>query len=215
MLVANLTAGRALYRVLHDFETDAYNHVPRQNAPTPETVRDLSDYFMDLTDGLQALWFEQLVLSAPDMPADELLRAWRGLTTSDRAFTNEHGTDRCRDYVSGKNLDMEPPRIQNLTCGGSVHLCIGGEIRAAGSTWLPFAAIDTEQPLPAVNYFTHRWLFTIATIIRPDGQVDPFPQLGGQDIPVPFLAKGGVRYLRTDRVVRLQPGELLPRSYVP
>lgn len=216
ILNASFTYGLAFYRVLQDFETQEYNYAPRPNAPTPETVKSLDDRFIGQGEAWQCFAFEQLRLSAGDsMTLDELKKAWAGLMDGGRAWSNDHGSDTCADYINGTNLDKSPIALETITAGGAVHLCIGESIHAAGADWLPFAALDCEKPIPNVNYQTHPWLFKLSTIIRDDGHVIPFPQLKGLDVPVLFVAKGGVCYLRTDRVERLPAGAPFPRPYVP
>ncbi len=216
-LSLSVTRGRAFYRVLHDFETDEYGHAPRPNAPTPEMVKTLDDRWIDLTAGWQWFWYEQLRLSAGySMAPSELQQAWRGLTTSDRAFTNGRGTDLCRDFISDRNEGAGLPGEETLTCGGKVALCVGDPIHMSGQDWLPFMALDGSEPPPlGVNYKNSPWLFTPAVIAYPDGRVGPFPQLNGCDVPAPFVSKGGVSYLPAKRVVRLEGGLPFPGPYIP
>lgn len=130
---------------------------------------------------------------------DRLKAEWRSLTHGAKAFTNNHGTEEYRDYISERNLTKDLPSQGAITCAGNILKIMGSRV----SKGYPVLTLNGMKPPPdpnLVNRITHPELFFCATnvpgytsggkefpIIVESGKnagrikVDPFPNL--DDIP--------------------------------
>jgi len=177
---------------------------------------------------------------------------WPDLLAGDKAFCNKRGVirnprteKRYYDFINQtSNLTEEPAGKERVTTCGNQVIMWGGEKSIGGvpfqgvlcleATKLPTSAEILAHPL--YRYFIHT-----ATTCRPEPAyaenfprrakaphgtyvVNPFPHLGGLDVPVPFVSSGGeqvdlmglhccVNYIATRRLVLLDDNEM-PSPYV-
>jgi hypothetical protein len=199
----------------------------RAGAPygLPETEKLIVSDYLTLTEPWQRFWYALLkYYSAGTMTEAALKKAWANLTADDRAFTNQRGSTTLRDYINNTNADKPPMRKEGVTTCGNVVKAAGEAVVKGGKLCLPVACIDYNLPPPVVaDVVDKRYLIHFATICRPElvgpvregapngeFQVNPFPQLGGLDVPVPMIAKGGVNWIDVIRLRRIGEGEQYP-----
>jgi len=240
-----LPAGRSFVRTLHDYETAVWNFKPRSLFSPTDGLKDKLGYpeivplrtraGVKLTQALQRLWFDQLLLAMfehnryAELTAeqqDAAKRAWANLTSSARAFTNHAGTDANEgraDFIRGLNLDGELPRIFELSCGGNVfELASSNPESFLGKMWWKVRTLDPAKTYNSSewNRQTHPEYFHVATNSTPFSRnnrwvVDPFPQLAnvgypGRDVIVPVLSARGFNYVEVSRVVMMKNGDRFP-----
>jgi hypothetical protein len=111
------------------------------------------------------------------------------------AFTNGHGLTKYRNYLLNENMDMaEDPMIYTLVCGGA---SLGGDVEFDR---LRVSAFDGTKPPPdvrTIDPFTDPRVFFANTITQGVGgafRVYRFPQFGGDDVPVPLIARKPIYY---------------------
>lgn len=175
---------------------------------------------VDLTAGLQWFWFGLLRSYAPAWMNDEdLKRAWRNLTASNRAFTNDKGTDKFRDYISGRNMTEEDPAIGKFySCGWNPLNVLDDKhpVKFAGIPHFKVQAIDPKAHDINSSSYNRKdtpYLIHFADICYSRTNEGPFPQLDGNDVPYPVLGVGGVGYMRVDCLVKWE-GDI-PSPYLP
>jgi len=190
----------ALYYVKHDYELGGV----RASAPTPEVFRLEEWHFSEMIESWQ--WFCFTLLESN-------VQAFNGVWNSYRAFSNDHGVDLFRNYITGQRLDKPLPAMASLVCGGNV---LAG--REEGG-YLIVETMDGNEPPPAgVTRVTHPWLIQVATICTTtklsDGtyKVTSFPQLDGRDVLVPIVASRPVQ-IPLSNLVRLPQGSAMPSPY--
>ena len=204
-------SGRGWYRFICD----------PKDSNRPATIKSLNDHVVPLNEEWQWFWFGHFMKNAGEiMTMEQIKQKWKALTDDDEAFTNGNGSSTHADYINGTNLSEPPMAEETLTTSGNIGLCIGEAIRAAGEMWLPFLALDGAKPPPPIRWASHRHLIHTATIWYTDTLLDgshrigPFPQLGGRDVPFPFISKGGVNYVAARNCVKI-PGPPFPSPYNP
>lgn len=213
-----------IYRVKYMFErpederpSDPF-HIPDVKAGNAESVTIL-------TAPLQWFWFGLLRHNAPATFNDEAIKnAWRSLTDGDRAFTNFKGSDKYRDFINGTHNDMPPMQMPKfyVVGGNFVEVVLndaGKEITkdVRGEACYMVLGIDpTAELLPdVVNERLTPTLVHRATVDVSAAKVDPFPQLDGNDVPVPLFAVGGFNWVRTTCLEPWPDGEPLASPYLP
>jgi len=249
--ISTLPAGRFFARGLHDYETEVWMFKPRSLFSSTDGLKDSAGYpemiplkkreGTKMTQGVQWLWFNQLLLtmfghtnfkSLTFAQRDAAVRAWASLTSSARAFTNHAGTDPDegrRDYIRDLNLDGEYPQMFEVATGGNVfELTSTREHSYLGKRWYEIKTLD---PLKVGDYktwsrATHPEVFHVATNSTPfknNGAwiVDPFPQLAnvgypGRDVIYPLFSSGGINYVEVSRVKLMTDGDPYPpKAYNP
>lgn len=110
-----------------------------------------------------------------------VIQAFTGTTGSDVAFTNDSGTDRYNNYLTGEMRGGHDPMIDPLICGGDTKCGVpeGNMVRMYSfhATQIP-PTVTRELLLdPRVGW---------ATIIKPDRDITPFPRLTSS-VPYPYI----------------------------
>src|SRR3990167_6819824 len=213
-------------RVLHDDEA-MDDKGQRIRAPEVWPLYEVS--YTPLTEAWQWFWFRQLIHSytgfrhwdetlLTQAELDTLKGKWRSLTKGTEAFTNNHGTETYRDYISNRNLGAGLPSQGAITCCGNVVKIVGGATAKGTPIW----TLDGTKPPPPierVNRLTTPWLIFCAVnipgyvenrveyplYVTVNGvrrvKADPFPQLEtfGRDTLVQLRSNGnktGITYQR-------------------
>jgi hypothetical protein len=231
--------------VLHDFQTEDYNYLPRPLYDPNDKLDDDKGWpemcpldprvGVKLTERLQWFWVKQLVLSAYGVDVnnrdqfrarlslnqqDYIENAWRGLTKSQTAFTNQRGTDTGRDYIRRLHPDADLPLLFENTCGGTVVELASRTVYSKGYKVKTLRTLDYEA-WRSWTYKDHPQYFTKATVSTPTQlaphlwRVDPFHYLDGEDVPVPIISDAGYVFVAPSRVRMLAQAEAWPRAYVP
>lgn len=160
-----------LYRVLHDFELPGgvRQIVKDRGVPLPEVHSLLPNQFTPLNYSWQWLWYKMNRNMSP--------LEWRKLASCHRAFTNNFGYDCSEgkhgpfaDFVNGKDIGAEKPKIEALVCGGAVLR--GAETTYKGEPHLRVDVMDGTKPPP--SEWDKEWLYYEAVSVRPDGGVQSF-----------------------------------------
>lgn len=207
-------------RILHDDEAND----GKVRIGMPEVIPMFFVEYTDLTSARQWFWFRQIIhgftgyshwderrLSSFDLTS--LKREWRSITHERKAFTNNLGTDNCKDYVSNENLNLSCiPKQGAIYTAGNIVRVLG----PATSRGVPIETLDGRKPPPPiekVNRILTPWLVFCATnvaadkslgygnwkpIFTPSGRhrVDPFPNMSdiptrrGIDVLVPIFSNG-------------------------
>lgn len=193
----------------------------------PDTCKFLNAAWIPLTESLQWYWFGLMKKYAPaDWTNTQLKAAWKSLTHGARAFTNKHGwNDGYADYINNVNVDAPPMAYEPIVTGGNVvALASFDKVTIAGVVCYSVQMLDSD--MPPSTYLDNRWLVQRATISRREGynlltgkwrREDReiwFPQLGGNDVPVPLLTKGGKNFIPVHRVSLLTSDDPIPTPYV-
>jgi hypothetical protein len=225
-----------LFVLLHDFECDDGNfqpYLPRvygAKKGLPETEKCLNSNFESMNETWQKFWFELFKrFDNHTLPEETLRKRWANLTHGNKAFTNMHGSNTHRDYINGQNMEAEEMGQENVTTCGNVVLAAGEPVKMVGKMFLPVRCIDRQLPPPPIDQVINQpWFVHRATVClpfpvdstpqpnAPNGRfcVNPFPDLDGRDVPVPFITKGGTNYIDMRRLRKLNPGEVIPSPYV-
>lgn len=116
---------------------------------------------------------------------DYILRAFSSLYQSNRAFTNGKGVDNCNSYPTGETGRGEDPRIDPLICADDV--IAGGAVRNAQGRWMVKVLSFRQNEAPPIPDLADPRVMW-ATIIRRDGDIRNFPQLGGDRVPYPLIS---------------------------
>lgn len=158
-------------------------------------------------------WDETLL---EDWELDRLKLAWKALTHAAKAFTNNFGTDNCKDYIRRVNLSVScSPQQGAITCCGNVFRRIGDDT-ARGTPIETFDGRFPPPPIEKVNRLTRPDLLGCSVnipgyvqngkefpLIIPSGinrgrvKADPFPNLAdipsskSDDMLVPLRTNGG------------------------
>jgi hypothetical protein len=196
----------------------------------PETEKCLNSAYERMTEPWQRFWFELLKRFDNNTLSEAALKnRWAGLTNDGKAFTNQHGSSTHRDYINQANMDAEDMGQENVTTCGNVVLAAGEPVQKMGQIYLPVKCIDRYSPPPPVDdvmdkpWFIHRATVCLPykvdpkpTPTAPNGtfRVNPFPDLDGRDVPVPFISRGGINYIDMRRLRKLNSGEPIPSPYV-
>lgn len=126
---------------------------------------------------------------------DYIVRAFNGLTLSDKYLTNRKGTDNCNNYITGKDDRGEDPKIDPLICADSVVEVLDARTSTSGQTSglvmarLNTFRVDETPPLVTRSMVENDPRVLRATIIYPDGHTTPFPNFGGDPVPYPYISR--------------------------
>ena len=217
----------SMYRqVKHDFEVAGIEG-EKQRIRLPETVKTLDDHFVSLNENWQWYWFRLLIHSYTGYrhwdekrltsgELDYVKRAWRSLMDIERALTNGHGAGKNADYINRENLDQPDMAYETLTMGGNVIHVLNDPVNKNGVLYYPIETINgliSPPDIAVVNRITRPDLIHVCTNVSADPmRVNPFPQLGGKDVPFPFLSKRS-NFIRAVRLKTIE--SYPPRPYYP
>lgn len=231
------------YRVLHDEEMPP-EFLPRMlqrgsvlgsDKGVPEVVDLRNSLNVELNSGLQSFIYASLKTSdgASGLSESDFQRAYKSLLGAHEAFANGTGFatndgDAPRwNTITGENSDSALPKLDMVrTCGGNpVRVLSEVPVNVTGVPCLKVETIKASViPLVAdVNYHKTPWLVFRCTTVTPfpvtvSGQTryrcNPFPQLGGHDVPMPFISRDGFGFIPVARLVKITtPFDIDP--YVP
>jgi hypothetical protein len=153
---------------------------------------------------------------------DEYLKnAWRGLTKSFTAFTNQKGTDNCIDYIREvTNGTSSLPILWENTTGGSLLRLESTRVYRQGYKILALRTSDFHlwknwTPVDHPGYFSDAtnetpFGYDGKPTLRGPWRVDRFHYLGGAPVWVPIISAAGYFYLRKNRIRILHEGETFP-----
>ena len=206
-----------LYRQRHDYELwpDSFSARPAEVFRLDPNVQTL------MTQAIQLMWFNQIVMEGHGLAMTDLKRAWRWLTGGDRYMCNGAGTDTHRDYIDAKNLSKPLPHLFPLGLGGNVYRGVEEVYRGS-----PSLRVDTMTPWmmvpPNLCHDLHPWWIhygTVSTRNRlPDGTyvVNPFSTLHwqGKNAPSPLMASQP-SWISLDQLEKLPLGAPAPSPYNP
>ena len=213
-------------RILHDDE--AGDQKVRIGMPEVNPLYIVE--YTNLTQARQLFWFRQLIhgftnyehwdenrLTSFDLIS--LKREWKSLTHARKAFTNNFGTDNCKDYINGNTSSSCIPKQGAIFTAGNLVKVLG----VATHKGVPIETLDgskTPPPIEKINRLLTPWLVFCATnvaalkkdpvtgdrwspdewqpIILSNGRhrVDPFPNITdipthkGRDTLVPIFSNG-------------------------
>lgn len=218
-------AGKLFY-VLPDWLTPYYNYQPRMKADgTPAVLRYLDSENETMECWYQKdLWYPSLCYFAPGRSESGNVQAWKDLTSSIKAFTNEWGTDKGYDCVTGNNAGKELAKQAHVSCGGNVFIGIPGKTKNFGSGKVGQAVLVLDRDHPITwdalrqtkfwKYFVHTatvitkfpatdYHLSPSTVVIPDDieitptKQDPFPHNQNYPTkitPVPQASYAGERW---------------------
>lgn len=170
----------------------------RPDAPCPAVFRTgviddpLSFQRAPFTEAWQWYAAELLALAAFDRRYAQLDQAGKdyvGRKFSDlynhyKAFTNFQGVDNCNNYVTGE-LRGADPKIDPLVCASDV--ITGRPVpNTRGQLMVELQAFNVHDAPPVPDLHDPRVMW--ATVIRTDGGLNNFPQLGGLRVPYPLVS---------------------------
>lgn len=207
-------------RILHDDEAKD----EKVRIGMPEVIPLWIVEYTDLTAVRQFFWFRQIIhgftgyehwnenlLSGFDLAS--LKREWKSITHERKAFTNNLGTDNCKDYINNLNMTLDCiPKQGAIYTAGNIVKVLG----PATSRGVPIETLDGTKlppPLEKINRVKTPWLVFCATNVAADKtagagrwkpvftesgrhRVDPFPNMSdipthkGIDVLVPIFSNG-------------------------
>jgi hypothetical protein len=167
----------------------------------PETYPLYHSHFVTLNKEWQEFWFRQFI--RPGWTEKQLKNAWQGLIKDKVCFTDNHAPQNGYiDFITNPDADGSGIGHKTITTGGNVFK-VKGTARFAGLDYYEVETLDGTLPPPDVTMASHPWLIhkavTRTNITEPDGlrRCDPFPQLGGMDVPS-LLISNGPNYIRAE-----------------
>ena len=164
----------------------------------PETYPFFFSMWITMTREWQEWLFEQFRMMQPNWTEIMLKKAWAGWIKDKVCVTDGHAPQNgyC-DFINEVNMGKPGFGHRTLSTGGNHYHLLGGPFSKGGVRHWQVEAIDTTKPPPdikKVNRFTRPDLIGSATvrtkITLPNGlrRVDPAPQLGGADLPLPVFS---------------------------
>lgn len=219
--------GKRIAFVLRNFERPPYVSRPTMNGNRSPFVKSLPDTcpFPGSSKALlgkeqQEFWFELLVRCAPSsVTLVALKKAWASLTADDRAFTNGAGSYTRADYINKTNLDAGPMRFITMATGGAILDIVGGPFQSGGVQCWQVKTINVAKLIG--DPFTVFWAtvsardgYNIATRKWSNEKIEQrFPQLNGNNVPVPVFSSADAGLIPCDRVRVLNAGDVIPSPY--
>lgn len=196
------------------------------NVGIPETVNLDNSNPVKLTKGWQ-LYIAALLRQY--MPSTftkaDLDRAFRALLGTSEAWCNGSGYPQAgsgspkADYVAGTNLTSPLPRLDRsrIAGGNVVHVLDETPVNIAGHPHLKVETLNMNSvPDPAVvNPRLTPWLVFFCTTVTPFNVVTKkpsptgpwicgrFPQLKGNDVPMPLITDVGYGYIAVERLKKI------------
>jgi hypothetical protein len=172
---------------------------PKDGAGIPGVVRFYKDDVMLMTPAWHSFWKALLRQMAPPVWTDaQIDKAYQSLIDPGRFATNF----------------SIPPfyKLMSLTCGGNYLIGDDNPVWKAGALYVKIYTLDSLKPPPdpsVVNFKTRPDLIQLAVNERiarlPDGTYpeEPFPQLGGNDVPFPMVARNGYDWILLEAVEKV------------
>jgi hypothetical protein len=123
-----------------------------------EIGRPTAAPFVDLTKEWQFFWFDLCCWVCfgryhDDLTDDEykwMARKWTSVGDGARAFTNQHGLEKFRNFVTDERPQRKLPKIQALVCGGAS--LAGTPVQGQKNMWmLKVAHFDANRTPPDVR----------------------------------------------------------------
>lgn len=189
-----------LMRVKSDQFTVHWGGQVRNTAPAPAVFRtgDIEDNSnmqrAKFTEAWQWFHVDLLALAKYGMPfkqlsaisQNDIVRAFKGMTTSNAAFNNRAGTDQFNCYPSKETDRPGDPLQDPLICAKDVKEVLAVKINGHGTQMALLRSFDQDETPPAPDLSDPRvgW----ATVINEDGTIHNFPQLGGTPVPYVYLS---------------------------
>jgi len=168
---------------------------PNPNSGIPGAVRFYKDDSLNMTPAWVSYWKGLLKLAAPaTWSSAQINAAYQSLTDKGRYATN-----------------FDSNKLMTITSGGNYVMGDDKPVSKAGQLWIKVYTLDSLKPPPAlsVNLKTRPDVIQVAINERiaklPDGTYieEPFPQLGGNDVPVPLVAKNGFDWILAEAVEKV------------
>lgn len=198
-------AGWTYARALHDDEAH-----DKDRLGLPETVSMVESHWVTLNEAWQNYLFGLMQSHVPTWPRDDVVRAWASYTKDELCYTDGHAVQNgAADFIQGENLESGGIGWRTLTTGGNILLVKqqaewkGGDL--CHEVWTLNGRMNPPNP-NEVNYRKTPWLIgastTRAIVTLPDGRhrVNPFPQLGGADVPA-LVISNRTNYIRARHIV--------------
>jgi len=208
-----------------------YTNVPARFNGIPsvrQRIQTANEKPVTLTRELQEWIFRLFEESAPTyMTRSDVVRCWRNAFTSGKAFCNFTGWDKednqgnyvYADYIQGTGLNNSTGfKLQPTICHGAL-IKVKREFEKAGIVQVAFEILDAfDSNTLALEYEDNRHLiFPAINWYRfplPYGKADPFPYLGGYDVPIPMLGNHVTEsYIERDWIRYLDPDEPFPPNF--
>lgn len=193
------------FYVLPDWQTKRFNFAPRPAAPDPgifPVSADVNEWpqtdFCPFGESWQ--WFYVYVLAMAkyhrlwnDLTRDEksyIIRAFKGITGSDKAFNNNNGTDIKSCYPCGEIRNEGAKWESLITCRNYVW-AKPAVTNAAGRRFRELYSFHSGDAPPSVTMdILNDPRIQTACIVNPDRTFQEFPQLDGTPVPALFLTRG-------------------------
>ena len=185
--------------VKRDWETREFNFKVRQRAielggapcvfRTGKWVDNTFFRSANLTRAWQFFWadlmamvqYGKLLKDLTSTQRTHIIKAFTGMTGGTVAFTNDNGTDRYNNHLTGEMRGGHDPMIDPLICGGDTKCGVieGNMVRMYSFLASQVPPRVTKELLldPRVGW---------ATIIKPDRDITPFPRLS-TSVPYPYI----------------------------
>lgn len=186
----------------------------------PATVESLEGIFIPMPKAYQLWLFEIWKVFGAPMTLADLKNKWYSFWKSDRAFTNHgHGSDELADYVNSANMDRPPMARQMLTTVNNIVKQVD-TVSYLGMDWIVCEAL-TIYDMPTLDVLRLKpWLLHYCTtsqsqVFNGKHGVGRFPQLNGNDVPLPLLSRNGRITFRKSYLEKLPPNSELPNPYIP
>lgn len=209
-----------LYRVKWMFQRTGLHSTPSDPFNKPDVLAGELGSVVPLVEALQWYWFGLLRMYAPgSFTEEDLKRAWKSLTRSNAAYTNDKGSDICADFINRANLDREPITVGKYRANGGAEVNVLDDKHPVMVRGEACYKVEALNPLSAdlspdkYNYVKTPWLVQLAVIDYTPAHVGPFPQLGGNNVPVPCFGVGGYNLLPVaalEKITGTDPGPYLP-----
>ncbi len=196
------------------------------NVGIPETVNLENSNPVKLTKGWQ-LYIAALLRQymPPTFTPADLDRAFRALLGRSEAWANGSGYPQAglgnpkADYVAGTNLTYPLPALDRgrIAGGNVVHVLDETPVSVGGHMCLKVETLraDTVPDPTKVNHKLTPWLVFLCTTVTPfnvltkqPSQTGPwicgrFPQLKGNDVPMPLITDVGYGFIQVERLKKI------------
>jgi hypothetical protein len=174
----------------------------RKSAPAPAVMNtgDIDDHknwrWADMTEAVQYFWVDLLSIflhsklfrDLDKTRRNAIITDFKGMTLSDKFVTNDKGTDKFRNYITGENKDKENPRQAPLVCVDDWVRVLQEKTNRYDVLMGQLDSFLVSEPFPIVTkdlLKDPRVLW--ATIITKEGTIRNFPQLDGIPVPYPYI----------------------------
>lgn len=199
----------ALVQVQHELKPRNAKH------GLPETFKVLEDTLFPVVKyKLMPYMVEILKLKNPNMDAVTFAKNFSSLYTSDRAFSNKHGSN-SGDF-----------KVENLITGGATLRLVNGKpFRKRGYWYYSVWAVNVFNPIiPSTLDTLDMTINFLPTISTTEKQLDAsgkwtglyrktsFPQFDGNSV-IPFWGKDGKNSIRADYVKHFE-GSVIPSPFI-